>query len=573
MLKQWQRMNGGVKAVMRLVVGLILAILLISNGVVHVQAETSDSKTRRLGPNPADVVMLHPSAIRGVKWKSDNVEHKGGDLAATLDFEFGGIAPEKVIKALEKAGVTAVIIRLHGPNRLHNYKQLTDEQKAEQNAFGQERVVNLVKLVKENSDLPVYIWQRQWLDRYGRYKTESQLQGFYDHWVRIIEMAQREGVDDRIHGLALIETHCASAKSVCDTALLFAQNINKRTDGWLKNRSVFLPGAGFGMFFNDIQDNGETFFQEMEKEVGTFAFIYKSFFNTAGDPLQDKGELFKQLRYKGPESEYKKLLDETYGVDDLYEYVEQYKGKYPHLANVIYFGDEGDGVANTQRFGGGYRVIHEILVRKYGWTGYFFNLAIANRDADEHRQDKSLLTADSRTGEAYPNPDAYHLWSKYPDPNYSFTDDDLLALTGEIPIERLTGTVVDNVDAKFTGKQWKKGNYSGPNIGAGYHSFSSKNGDIGTATYEAKLPKSGRYEVRAYYRRAPVYAKNVRVEIEHAGGTAIQSVDQTVKPDKEGLTFVSLGVFKFGNKGVVRYSSDGVDGPFMVDAIQWIPAD
>jgi len=156
-------------------------------------------------------------------------------------------------------------------------------------------------------------------------------------------------------------------------------------------------------------------------------------------------------------------------------------------------------------------------------------------------------------------------------------DGQVLEYTGPVragrggrPVDKLPGIVVDDSDAKLTGT-WQESGAAQTFIANGYrHEANARNGKA-TARFEAKLPKSGRYEVRLAYTPNANRASNVPVEIRHAGGIESRKVNQKQEPPIES-SFVSLGIYEFPVEGAaVTVSNAGVDGFVVIDAVQWIP--
>jgi hypothetical protein len=132
----------------------------------------------------------------------------------------------------------------------------------------------------------------------------------------------------------------------------------------------------------------------------------------------------------------------------------------------------------------------------------------------------------------------------------------------------LPGVVVDDDDAILTG-DWTSSRATPGYVGHGYrHNGNAKDGKA-SARFDAKLPKSGRYEVRFSYPPHNNRASNVAVEIRHAGGKKSVAVNQRNAPPLEGV-FVSLGELEFSGNATVTVSTAGADGYVIIDAVQWL---
>lgn len=142
--------------------------------------------------------------------------------------------------------------------------------------------------------------------------------------------------------------------------------------------------------------------------------------------------------------------------------------------------------------------------------------------------------------------------------------------SGGIEPANLPGIVVDDSEAKFTGT-WGESRAAKSFVGDGYrHDGNARDGKC-SARFEAKLPKSGSYEVRLAAPHNNNRASNVRVDVRHAAGSTTVTVDEKPVPPIKGL-FVSLGVFEFkaDQPAVVTISNQDANGYVVVDAVQWV---
>jgi hypothetical protein len=141
-----------------------------------------------------------------------------------------------------------------------------------------------------------------------------------------------------------------------------------------------------------------------------------------------------------------------------------------------------------------------------------------------------------------------------------------------IDAAKLPGIVVDDARATFTG-DWTHSSAAGPFVGEGYRHDGNANKGSSSATFEAKLPAAGRYEVRVSYSPNPNRATNVAVTVRHAHGQTIVKVNQRTAGEIQG-TWHSLGTFNFAanTPAAVIISNAETDGYVIVDAVQWIEA-
>ena len=89
------------------------------------------------------------------------------------------------------------------------------------------------------------------------------------------------------------------------------------------------------------------------------------------------------------------------------------------------------------------------------------------------------------------------------------------------------------------------------------------------ARFEFRVPKDGRYEVRASYGHHPNRSTRTLIIVYSADGEKRARINQKRKaPLRNG--FISLGTFRFDPKtpGAVVISTNGADGIVHVDSVQ-----
>jgi hypothetical protein len=88
-------------------------------------------------------------------------------------------------------------------------------------------------------------------------------------------------------------------------------------------------------------------------------------------------------------------LRSVMGVADLENYINANRAAYPNLANVIFWGDSGDGLIVMSQTN--IQAVHEMLVEEDGWTGSFFDMAYCPLTATGNDLTKYALTVDPVT--------------------------------------------------------------------------------------------------------------------------------------------------------------------------------
>ncbi|EDL60405.1 FAD-dependent oxidoreductase [Gimesia maris] len=135
----------------------------------------------------------------------------------------------------------------------------------------------------------------------------------------------------------------------------------------------------------------------------------------------------------------------------------------------------------------------------------------------------------------------------------------------------LKGIVLDDSKAKLTGA-WTTSHSAKKYIGSSYSHESNTRDGKATARFETKIPEGGLYEVRYAYTPNGNRSSQVKIKLQHAGGTETRTINQKKLPPLEGL-FISLGEYDFtpDQPAVVEVSNAGADGYVIIDAVQWIP--
>ncbi len=139
--------------------------------------------------------------------------------------------------------------------------------------------------------------------------------------------------------------------------------------------------------------------------------------------------------------------------------------------------------------------------------------------------------------------------------------------------DTLKGIVVDDSQAKLTG-HWTTSRSSKKYLGSGYsHESNTKDGKA-KARFETSVPQAGRYEVRFAYTPNNNRSSQVKVTVQHAGGSTEKTINEKQQPSLDGV-FVSLGEFDFipAQKAAVEVTNTGANGYVVIDGVQWIPVE
>lgn len=344
-------------------------------------------------PAPGNQVSQPPKLIEGVKFKPLDDEFTNSSSVQMDTGAVAGANPTNLLTYIEAAaglasnGINTVVLKFETENDLP-----PGVTTAQRNA---ELIAMMQALKSVNPNFRVYLWERRWLQQSG--SSNGGGTKFINGMSSIINQARTAGVDDVLKGICLIENNLENSTQVLQHALGIAQGINTNTDNWLTNKSFFMPGAAMGAYFVGIDKAEPDFFSQMSQQVRYFAFIFK-FFKSQPTGVCSLGALnsdwVANLSSGTPASQVA-WLRSVMGLSDLENYINANRPAYPNLANVIYWGDSGDGMIVMTKTN--MQAVHMLLVEDNGWTGSFFDMAYCAGSATGNDLTKYALTVDPVT--------------------------------------------------------------------------------------------------------------------------------------------------------------------------------
>jgi hypothetical protein len=215
---------------------------------------------------------------------------------------------------------------------------------------------------------------------------------------KVINGARERGVSGPLEGVTPIETNLPGSEQVRKYAIEVAKRINGRTNDWLKRHTMFFPGAGMGSWFRNIDDGGSAFWTDIAGQVKYFSFIYKFMPSQDGDVCENLYEYYHEgdtrwnvrLGENADMAGQREYLDGTLGFDDLRGYLRSADDA--QLANVIFWGDSGDGIIQMTRTNA--QLVHQLLVAELDQPGYFLDFAIIEADHEERERSKHILVSE-----------------------------------------------------------------------------------------------------------------------------------------------------------------------------------
>jgi hypothetical protein len=141
--------------------------------------------------------------------------------------------------------------------------------------------------------------------------------------------------------------------------------------------------------------------------------------------------------------------------------------------------------------------------------------------------------------------------------------------TRSVDPKKLQGIILDDTAAKLTG-HWVHSSAAKSFLSDDYiHDGNAKDGQC-RARFETKLPKAGKYRVMLAAAPSGNRATNAPFEITHKEGVTNLKVNLKEPNAAEGLFWIDLGAYEFGNEAAVSVSNAGTDGYVVVDGMRWI---
>ncbi|MFD8396210.1 hypothetical protein ACFV2N_45250 [Streptomyces sp. NPDC059680] len=376
-----------------------------------------------------------PDAIRGLKWRTEPRAPQPGDSFDTFGVRFDtqGIPYSAAIGSLVGNGFRTVILRV------------ADMSDLPRGATVDQRNDEVIKLLRELSHrkMNVYLWKCQWFQRKdvdgGEYYRHAGADEFIADMSELINRARREGLMG-LRGVSPIETNLNNCWELRDRALYVAKRINAHTDGWLKEHTFMMPGAGMGSYFKGLDNGGRTWLAAMERQVGHFALIYKHMKSQENGVCELEGLNTLWSYYVGSRAsttvdQQIRFLRNDMGFGDLERYFRYYRREFPRHTHVVFWGDVGDGVSLMSALEGEpqcnyntVRALHRLIVKENQWHGYFFDFAFGDKAAAGADLWRYQMLVDRRSGRRTRNLAMNHSethtvwseWHKWAEENFAY---------------------------------------------------------------------------------------------------------------------------------------------------------
>lgn len=378
----------------------------------------------------------------GVKWTNSIDE---GTLSI---MGFGVGTYDYPIEKGNSAGFAAILKVLSG-NGIHDiylkvsdvkffYRDIRDDPRdylaPDDTAIRAARDAEIIDFIKKVYDSPydfnIYLYKRQRLqaltdsDPFETALANNYAPEFVSEMTSLIETAKvtlgadGKPIDAVIQGIMPIETNCNDMSETMYAAKYLIAQVNLGTQGWLASKTFLMPGAGMGMYFEGIDSatGADTFFDDLRRIVSRFAFVVKIMtVDPADADICSVGDISLTEWTTGGQTvdQYNHFLNYTMGLRKLDKYLwlpdsttlVVRRSKYPRLANVLFWGDSGDGIGVIQNHANRAEAVRQILVKSHAPNGYgyAFDYSVDTADTVTGFQDKALFVTYAATPRPFRN--------------------------------------------------------------------------------------------------------------------------------------------------------------------------
>ena len=298
--------------------------------------------------------------LKGIKWKQELPARGGefndmvyGRLDRPKDMNGDYIVWDRLATQLKQKGVEAVAFRIDREDR---YIDENGNGPADEMAQYHGQLKKITGKLKEKG-IKVYLFARIWLTT----KDNNYVFDRFNTYLSTLTEEERNQID----GIGLTEVHLSSIGKLKTRARWIPSKFENVYPGWLKERAFFMPGLELGFRFNGINQD-DTFHEHMNNAVGEFAFSVKAM-KLKQD--QDSDNIYARfpnhLEWAGKSiEEREEYIGEYLGINELMAYQQKAETEYPHLANIIFWGDSGDSLTNIHPKGA--QALHNVLTKNGG---------------------------------------------------------------------------------------------------------------------------------------------------------------------------------------------------------------
>ena len=298
--------------------------------------------------------------LKGIKWKQELPARGGefndmvyGRLDRPKDLNGNYISFDRIARQLKRKGVEAVTFRIDREDR---YIDENGNGPADEMAQYYEELKKATNKL-ENRGIKVYLFARIWLTT----KDNDFVFDRFNTYLSTLNESERNKID----GIGLTEVHLSSIGQLKTRARWIPTKFENVYPGWLKERAFIMPGLELGFRFNGINADDD-FHADMNEVVGEFAFSVKAMKLKQSEDTDNIYASFpNHLEWAGKSiEEREEYVGEYLGINELISYQDNAATEYPHLANIVFWGDSGDALTNLHPKGS--QAIHNVLTQNGG---------------------------------------------------------------------------------------------------------------------------------------------------------------------------------------------------------------
>ena len=406
------------------------------------------------------------------KWRFS----RGNEARQSIEPDLEGLSPAQWMTALESEGVNLAELNVEprellsetsaAPDAevkayLKDYalsrKDRTPDQDAAVERFGQDVVaredytpaqrgevlIDFLSKMQEAKEagsikgsVRFILHQRIWFrpgDKPRRVRMrERRIIAFATDMAEVINLAREKCLDHWIAGIRVGENGNPDMSSYLPVLPRLAKGVNDRTDGWLRKHFFLANGGGMGAEYAGISDVASSFFEQISKESGGFAFGYKLMQHRSRElryipdimaTSQCASNRQCDINSSGDWSYY---IGQSLGFNELTATIRKYHASYPTVANVVFVGDSADaavqltdadpklGIEDRPAF----TALKGLWPHEAGWRGrVFMNGFISRSDIPPHEDGNPDSGIALFLSEDIANPMAgsIRIWKNWPD--------------------------------------------------------------------------------------------------------------------------------------------------------------
>lgn len=393
------------------------------------------------------IALPDPGTLRGVHWLTytdPTFDETGRLVAAAIHPDPTILTDEQKVSMVAQWGINCIALKLEDGGQMTSdwnpagsddksvWEALSPEEREILNDARTKGCAEFIKAAHQwtvkNPHQPVYVmlFTRMWFERGGNL-IDGNMEAGAKIFADVIDICRKGGYDDIIIGVHAVENRINAMNSLLPRCLQFADEVNAKTDNWLKNKAYFFSGLGMGISFKsyasksdlnivgiDKCSGADTFWADIQERCSAFTWVHKQY--AKWEPEVDPTFCTYATEHIGANGTYtsydmaRERLLNACGHTSLKQFVSRAPSEM--FNNVLFWGDAADGVKHLN--GHLYNAIKDIWFFNGYNAALFYHLfdkeAANNADTWNDMNNITYLLPDKSQR---PNMPAYTHWSKF----------------------------------------------------------------------------------------------------------------------------------------------------------------